>query len=37
MNPSDAQAIEQLFERFTAAFNEGELETLRSSYTDDAS
>lgn len=36
MDASDIQAVERLFERFIAAFNEGDLETLRSSYTDDA-
>ena len=33
---SDAQAIEQLFEQFTAAFNDEDLELLRSLYTEDA-
>ena len=33
---SDAQAIEQLFDQFTAAFNDEDLEILRSLYTDDA-
>ena len=36
MDASDVQAVEQLFEQFVAAFNEGDLETLRASYTDDA-
>ena len=36
MDASDVQAVEQLFERFIAAFNKGDLETLRSLYTDDA-
>ena len=36
MSEPDVRAVEQLFERFMAAFNAGDLETLRSSYTDDA-
>ena len=36
MSESDVRAVEQFFERFMAAFNAGDLETLRSSYTDDA-
>lgn len=32
----DARAIEQLLQRFMDAFNDGDVEVLRSSYTDDA-
>ena len=36
MGASDVQDVEQLFRQFVAAFNAGDLETLRSSYTEDA-
>jgi ketosteroid isomerase-like protein len=36
VDASDVKAIEQLFERFIAAFNEQDVETLRTSYTEDA-
>lgn len=36
MDASDVQEVEQLFERFITAFNSGDLETLRSSYTSEA-
>lgn len=36
MDASDVQEVEQLFERFIAAFNAGDLETLSSSYTPEA-
>lgn len=36
MSASDIQEVEQLFRQFIAAFNAGDLATLRSSYTEDA-
>lgn len=36
MGTPDLRAIEQLVERFIDAFNDGDVEVLRSSYTDDA-
>lgn len=36
MGASDIQEVQQLFRQFIAAFNQGDLEALRSSYTEDA-